>query len=47
MQRTSRRLEIGTAAPDIAVVNADGQRLNLSALWSRKRTILSFLRHFG
>jgi peroxiredoxin len=47
MERTSRRLDVGDAAPDIAVISANGRQLNLSELWSQKRVILSFLRHFG
>jgi hypothetical protein len=46
-QVVAHRLQVGEPAPDIDVINAHGERLKTSALWTRKRTILSFLRHFG
>ena len=42
-----RRLQSGDFAPNVQVVNADGETIELSSLWSDKPVVLSFLRHFG
>ncbi len=34
-------------APSLKVVNADGETIELAALWADKPVVLSFLRHFG
>ena len=44
---TGRKLKAGDAAPSIPVVDADGETIDLSSLWSDKPVVLSFLRHFG
>lgn len=41
------RLKTGDVAPNLNVVNADGETIDLSALWADKPVVLSFLRHFG
>jgi peroxiredoxin len=43
----SGKLKVGDAAPSIQVMNADGEMIELSALWSDKPVVLTFLRHFG
>ncbi len=42
-----RTLQIGDFAPDIQVINADGETIELSSLWTDKPVVLAFLRHFG
>jgi peroxiredoxin len=44
---TGRKLKVGDVAPNLNVVNADGETITLSSLWSDKPVVLSFLRHFG
>jgi peroxiredoxin len=44
---TGNRLKTGDSAPGIQVVDADGETIDLSALWADKPVVLSFLRHFG
>jgi peroxiredoxin len=34
-------------APDLTLLNEAGQKINLSAFWQEKPTLLVFLRHFG
>ena len=41
------RLKIGDVAPNLDVVNADGETIELSSLWADKPVVLAFLRHFG
>jgi peroxiredoxin len=41
------RLKTGDSAPNLQVVDADGQTTELSSLWADKPVVLSFLRHFG
>jgi peroxiredoxin len=43
----SNRLKTGDLARNLQVVNADGESMELSALWADKPVVLSFLRHFG
>jgi len=42
-----RKLKAGDQAPNIQVVNADGETIELSSLWADKPVVLAFLRHFG
>jgi peroxiredoxin len=42
-----KRLKIGDVAPNLNVVNADGETIELSSLWADKPVVLAFLRHFG
>jgi peroxiredoxin len=44
---TEHRLKTGDFAPNLKVVNADGETIELSSLWTDKPVVLSFLRHFG
>ena len=41
------KLKVGDAAPNIQVMDADGNTIELSTLWANKPVILAFLRHFG
>jgi peroxiredoxin len=41
------KLKVSEAAPDLQVVNADGETINLSSVWANKPIVLTFLRHFG
>ena len=41
------KLKAGDFAPNIQVVNADGDTIELSVLWADKPVVLAFLRHFG
>ena len=41
------RLKAGDFAPNLKVVNADRETIELSSLWTDKPVVLSFLRHFG
>ena len=41
------KLKVGKAAPDLPVVNADGETINLSSVWRDTPIVLTFLRHFG
>ena len=40
-------LKFNDPAPDILVLDADGNALQLSALWQKKTLVLAFTRHFG
>jgi peroxiredoxin len=41
------RLQIGTFAPNLTLVNVQNQPINLADLWANGPTLLTFLRHFG
>ena len=41
------RLKTGDLAPTILVMDAEGNNIQLSALWTDKPVVLAFLRHFG
>jgi peroxiredoxin len=41
------KLKTGDSAPSIQVVDAGGETIELSSLWSEKPVVLTFLRHFG
>jgi len=41
------KLTVNEAAPDIQVVNADGEPIRLASIWATKPVVLTFLRHFG
>ena len=41
------KLKVGDKALNIQVMDADGNTIALSSLWSDKPVVLSFLRHFG
>lgn len=40
-------VEVGDAAPDVTIRDADGNDVRLSAYWTRQPTALVFIRHFG
>lgn len=44
---SNAKLKTGSYAPNLQVVNADGETIELSTLWLDKPVVLSFLRHFG
>ena len=41
------KLRLGDSAPNLQVLNADGETIELSSLWVDKPVVLTFLRHFG
>ncbi len=43
----TKRLQVGSPAPDATVLDAQGQPYRLSRLWQDGPVLLSFLRHFG
>jgi peroxiredoxin len=47
MKMTGKRIKTGDLAPNLKVVNADGETIELSALWADTPVVLAFLRHFG
>lgn len=40
-------LRSGDVAPDVAVSDAEGNAVQLSALWQDRPLLLAFLRHYG
>lgn len=40
-------LKFNDLAPDIPVLDANGQSIQLSALWKKRTLVLAFTRHFG
>lgn len=44
---TQRKLNFNDPAPDAEVVDANGQRFQLSTLWENQAVVLAFIRHFG
>ncbi len=43
----SKKLRPGDAAPDVTLLNADGDEVDLKDLWANGPTLLTLLRHFG
>jgi peroxiredoxin len=43
----ANRLKIGEPAPDITLLNPQGETVALSSLWENGPTMLEFIRHFG
>jgi hypothetical protein len=43
----NNKLKTGEASPDLQVVNAGGETINLASIWADRPVILTFLRHFG
>ncbi len=41
------KLKPGDLAPNLKVVNGDGETIELSSLWADNPVVLAFLRHFG
>jgi len=41
------RLRPGGQAPNVPVLDADGQTVNLADTWREGPVLLTFLRHFG
>ena len=44
---TGKRIKTGDIAPAIQVMDADGNTMALSSVWSDRPVVLAFLRHFG
>ncbi|MBI1884828.1 MAG: redoxin domain-containing protein [Chloroflexi bacterium] len=44
---TAGPVKVGDKAPDFVVRNTEGAELRLSELWSKQKSVLVFLRHFG
>ncbi|MFW5748259.1 MAG: hypothetical protein ACOCYT_01460 [Chloroflexota bacterium] len=42
-----QRLQPGSPAPTVNLIDEAGVSVNLSHLWSQGPTLLTFLRHFG
>jgi hypothetical protein len=40
-------LEQGAAAPDLGLLDDEGQPVHLSDLWRQRPLVLLFVRHFG
>jgi peroxiredoxin len=40
-------IAVGERAPDVTVLDANGQAITLSQAWSSGPVLLTFLRHFG
>lgn len=47
LSKLNPRVAINQLAPDLEVINSDGETLNLSSVWQDKPVVLTFLRHFG
>ena len=43
----AHHLRAGEPAPDLLLVNVQGQLVALSSLWPERPLLLTFLRHFG
>jgi peroxiredoxin len=43
----SIHLKFNDPAPDLQVLNTEGEQVQLSSLWKKKPVILAFARHFG
>ena len=43
----SRRLNVGDPAPEVRLLDTDGQVVRLADYWKNGPTLLNFLRHFG
>lgn len=41
------RLAVGDAAPDVSLVDHDGQTIAMTSLWQSRPRVLLFVRHFG
>jgi peroxiredoxin len=39
--------EVGSPAPDLALLGPDEAEVRLSSYWQRRPTVVVFLRHFG
>jgi peroxiredoxin len=44
---SKQRLVIGSHAPDLTLVDKDGQSVRFSEVWNKGPVFLNFLRHFG
>jgi peroxiredoxin len=43
----SRKLNFNHIAPDLVLLNTDGEAVTLSTLWAQRPLLLTFTRHFG
>jgi len=39
--------QVGSPAPDLALLDAEERTVHLSDFWRRQPTVVVFLRHFG
>jgi cytochrome oxidase Cu insertion factor (SCO1/SenC/PrrC family) len=39
--------KVGEAAPDVTLLDENGQQVRLASLWQQKPTLLTFIRHYG
>lgn len=47
LNKLNPRVAIDHPAPDLEVINSDGETIKLSRVWQAKPVVLTFLRHFG
>jgi peroxiredoxin len=40
-------VEVGDRAPDVEVLDDQGRRVQVSAMWAQGPAVLAFLRHYG
>jgi peroxiredoxin len=45
--KLNKRITINQPAPDLEVINSEGETINLSTVWQDQPVVLTFLRHFG
>ena len=43
----NKHLNFNHSAPDLVLLNTDGQSVQLSSLWRQRPLLLAFTRHFG
>ncbi|MBI2480676.1 MAG: hypothetical protein HYV60_19235 [Planctomycetia bacterium] len=41
------RLAVGDGAPDVSLVDHEGQAIVMTSLWKSRPRVLLFVRHFG
>jgi peroxiredoxin len=40
-------VEVGDRAPDVEVLDDQGRRVRVSAMWAQGPAVVAFLRHYG
>ncbi len=43
----NRQLNFNRSAPDLALLNTNGEKVQLASLWAQRPLLLAFTRHFG